>query len=76
MEPKNCPFCKSLENDVLIDKTFFSGIQGAYVVCECGAKGPYKHIDYVDSEEIAELDSEEIEDYMVEKAVDAWNNRG
>lgn len=74
MEPKNCPFCKSLENDVLIDKTFFSGVQGAYVVCECGAKGPYI-INNVDSEEISEYDSEEVEDYLVEKAVEAWNKR-
>jgi hypothetical protein len=44
-------------------------------VCECGAKGPYASIEDVDSEEIAEYDSEEIEDFMVERAVDAWNNR-
>lgn len=75
MEPKNCPYCKSEENDVLIDKTFFSGVQGAYVVCECGARGPYKHIDYVDSEEIGNYDSEDVENYLVELAINAWNER-
>ena len=75
MEPKNCPFCNSNENDVLIDKTFFAGVMGTYVVCECGARGPYASMEDVDADEVTELDSEEIEDFMVEKAVDAWNER-
>lgn len=76
MEPKNCPFCNSEYCDVVIEKSFFGGVINTYVFCECGVEGPHMCSEFIDSEEYEELESVDVELFMVEKAVNAWNERG
>jgi hypothetical protein len=75
MEPKICPFCKSENCDIAIEKSFFGGMVNTYVFCECGVEGPHKSTETVSSLEFEDLESEDVENYLVELAVNAWNNR-
>lgn len=75
MEPKNCLFCNGENCDIAVEKSFFGGMVNAYVFCECGAEGPHICTEFIDSEEFDDLESEDIELYLVEKAVKAWNKR-
>lgn len=75
MEPKNCVFCGTDFVDVALEKSHYSGIANSYVFCLCGARGPIVCTEEIDYEEMDDLNSDEIDDYMVEKAIAAWNKR-
>lgn len=72
-EPTKCPFCGSEIVDIALETSFFGGIIETYVFCECGAEGPHLNSEFIESEEFDGMENEDIQNYMYEKAVIAWN---
>ena len=74
MEPKNCPFCLNDSVDVFSEESYYAGLRYANVYCgECGSEGPHIDLDNFDSEEYDGLDERE---FLIQKAIEAWNKRG
>jgi len=73
MEPKICPFCRNEFVDIFTEESYYAGLRYSNVYCcTCGAEGPHIDIDSFDSEEYDDLDANE---FLVQKAIEAWNNR-